>query len=199
MDRDHELCTKALASLLTTTALSIPAVSLFLQKYMHLALGPIFLLLGMFLVGLITVTSGGTMMNEGMQKRVDAMGIWGALLLGILFAVSFCPTSAAWFFGLLALTMGSEAGAITPVLAKIGISLPTASISGGTILLPLIYGVGTALPVIVVAFLLAYSAQSVGKTYNILSKVEWWARMTTGWIFVLVGAYFSLKYVFDFA
>ena len=101
-----------LAALLTTTALSIPAVSVFLQKYMHLVLGPIFLLLGMFLVGLITVAIGGAMMSEGMQKRVDSMGVWGALLLGILFAVSFCPTSAAWFFGLLALIMGSEAGAI---------------------------------------------------------------------------------------
>ena len=83
-----------LAALLTTTALSIPAVSVFLQKYMHLALGPVFLLLGMFLVGLLTITSGGTMMSEKMQNRVDAMGIWGALLLGILFAISFCPTSA---------------------------------------------------------------------------------------------------------
>ena len=43
------------------------------------------------------------MMSEAMQKRVDAMGIWGALLMGVLFAVSFCPTSAVWFFGLLAL------------------------------------------------------------------------------------------------
>jgi len=183
-----------LAGLLTTTALSIPAVSLFLQKYMHLVLGPIFLLLGMFLVGLITVTAGGTMMSEGMQKRVDAMGIWGALLLGVLFAVSFCPTSATWFFGLLALIMGSEAGAIT---TRVGVSLPTASIPGGTILLPLIYGIGTALPVIVVAFLLAYSAKSVGKAYNVLSKVEWWARMTTGWVFILIGAYFALTCVFE--
>ena len=185
-----------LAALLTTTALSIPAVSIFLQKYMHLVLGPIFLLLGMFLVGLITISSGGTMMSEGMQKRVDAMGIWGALLLGLLFAISFCPTSAAWFFGLLALIMGSEAGAITSVLAKVGISLPTASLPAGTVILPLVYGIGTALPVLVVAFLLAYSAQAVGKTYNVLSKVEWWARMTTGWIFVAVGVYFSISYVF---
>ena len=182
-----------LAALLTTTALSIPAVSLFLQKYMHLVLGPIFLLLGMFLVGLITVTGGGTMMSEGMQKRVDAMGIWGALLLGFLFAVSFCPTSAAWFFGLLALIMGSEAGAITGVLANVGISLPQASLPAGTLVLPLVYGIGTALPVLVVAILLAYSAQAVGKTYNVLSKVEWWARMITGWLFVLVGIYFSLS------
>ena len=83
--------------------------------------------------------------------------------------------------------MGSEAGAISSVLAKVGIALPTASVPAGAVVLPLIYGVGTALPVIVVAFLLAYSAQSVGKTYNVLSKVEWWSRMTTGWIFILIG------------
>ena len=99
----------ALAVLLAATAMSIPAVSLFLQKYMHMVLGPDFLLLGMFLVGLITFSGGGAMMSEGMQKRIDAMGIWGALLLGVLFAVAFCPTSAAWFFGLVALILGSEA------------------------------------------------------------------------------------------
>ena len=186
-----------LAALLTTTAMSIPAVSVFLQSSMHLVLGPVFLLLGMFLVGLITFMVGGTVMTEGMQKRVDAMGVWGALLLGVLFAVSFCPTSAAWFFGLLALTMGTEAGAITLVLERVGIVLPEASLAGSSIVLPLIYGVGTALPVLIVAGLLAYSAQAVGKAYNALSKVEWWARMITGWVFIVVGAYFSLRYVFD--
>jgi len=186
-----------LATLLTTTAMSIPAVSVFLQRYMHLVLGPVLLLLGMFLVGLITFTIGGTIMTEGMQKRVDSMGVWGALLLGVLFAVSFCPTSAAWFFGLLALTMGSEAGAITAVLERVGVILPEASLVGGSLILPLVYGIGTAVPVLVVAGLLAYSAQAVGKTYNMLSKIEWWARMTTGWVFILVGIYFNLKYVFE--
>ena len=119
------------------------------------------------------------------------------MLLGALFAVSFCPVSAAWFFGLVALILGSEAGAITAVLANVGISLPEASLPAGTVVLPLIYGVGTAVPVLLVAFLLAYSAHSVGKTYNMLSKVEWWARQITGWTFVLAGVYFSLKYVFE--
>jgi cytochrome c-type biogenesis protein len=187
----------ALAALLATTALSIPAVSIFLQKYMHLVLAPIFLLLGMFLVGLITTNLGGASMSEAVQKRVDTMGVWGALLLGVLFAVSFCPTSAAWFFGLIALIMGSEAGAITTLLAKVGVSLPTASLPGGALVLPFIYGIGTALPVLMVAFLLAYSAKSVGKTYNMLSKVEWWARQVTGWVFILAGVYFSLKYAFE--
>jgi cytochrome c-type biogenesis protein len=187
----------ALAVLLASTAMSIPAVSLFLQKYMHLVLGPIFLVLGMFLVGLITTNLGGASMSERMQKRVDAMGIWGALPLGVLFAVSFCPTSAAWFFGLLALVMGSEAGAITTVLAKVGISLSDAALPGSIVVLPVIYGIGTALPVILVAFLLAYSVQSVGKTYNILARSEWWARQLTGWLFIVIGVHFTLKYAFD--
>jgi len=51
--------------------------------------------------------------------------------------------------------------------------------------------------VTVFAVLLATSAQSVGKAYNVLAKIEWWARMLTGWIFILVGIYFSLKYVFQ--
>lgn len=186
-----------LATLLAVTALSIPAVATFLQAYMHLALGPIFLLLGMFLVGFVTITSGGTMMSPAMRNRVDALGIWGALLLGVLFAVSFCPTSAVWFFGLLALVFGAESEAVTAKLAAIGISLPQASLPGSTIVLPLVYGIGTAVPVLLVAFLLAYSAQSIGKTYNVLGKVEWWARMITGWLFIALGLFFVLRYVFE--
>ena len=57
--------------------------------------------------------------------------------------------------------------------------------------------VGTALPVILVAFTLAYGAQAVGAAYNVLSKIEWWVRQITGWVFVLVSGYFSIKYVFE--
>jgi cytochrome c-type biogenesis protein len=183
--------------LLAGTAMSIRGVSVFLQTYMHLVLAPIFLLLGMFLVGLITTDFGGATMTAGLQKRIDAMGIWGALVLGILFAVSFCPTSAVWFFGLLALMMGSEARAVTAELGRIGINLPEAALPGSTVVLPLIYGIGTAVPVLLVAVVLAYSAQSIGKTYNALGKIEWWARQATGWIFVLLGVWFAMKYVFE--
>ena len=93
--------------------------------------------------------------------------------------------------------MGSEVGEISSLSDKIGISLPAASLPGGMVLLPWTYGVGTALPVVLIAFLLAFSAQSVGKAYHILSKVEWWARMATGWLFIVVGVYFSIQYVFE--
>ena len=165
-----------LAIVLVASVLSVPQIAMFLQKYMHLVLGPILILVGMFLMGLIELNLGGKGMSEGLQKRVDAMGVWGALLLGMIFALTFCPTSAALFFG-----------SLIPLSLKMNSS----------VLLPVVYGVGTALPVIVFAALLATSAQSVGKAYNVLAKIEWWARMLTGVIFIVVGLYFSLKHVFQ--
>ena len=186
-----------LAVLVTTTALSIRALSLFLQHTMYLLLGPVLLLLGLILTGLIQVTSGGIWVSSAMQKRIDAMGMWGAFLLGILFAMSFCPGPAVWFSGLLALVIGSEAGAIASVLERVGIEASEATVPGGLLVLPLVYGIGTALPVVVVAFLLAYSAKSIGKAYDALARVEWWARMIAGTLFMLIGIGLSLRYVFE--
>lgn len=165
----------ALAFVLVASVLSVPQISMFLQKYMHLALGPILIIVGMFLLGLIEINLSGGGMSARLQERVDALGIWGALLLGIVFALTFCPTSAALFFG-----------SLVPLSLKVNSSVT----------LPVVYGVGTALPVLIFAVILATSAQSVGKAYNVLGKIEWWARMLTGFIFVLVGLYFSLKHVF---
>jgi cytochrome c-type biogenesis protein len=163
-----------LAFVLVYAALSNAQVSMFLQKYMHIFLGPVLILVGMLLLGLIQFHLGGSGVGERLQRRVEAMGVWGALLLGVVFALSFCPTSAGLFFG----NLMSSVKASSPVL------------------MPLIYGIGTALPVLVFAGLIAFSAQSVGKAFNVLSKVEWWARMTTGAIFVTVGMLFSLEYCF---
>lgn len=163
------------AMVLVASVLGIPQISLFLQKYMHMVLGPILIVVGMFLTGLIEWNASGGGMGEGLQKRVDAMGIWGSLLLGIVFALTFCPTSAALFFG-----------SLVPLSLKVN----------SRVILPLVYGIGTALPVIVFAVLLANGAQSVGRAYNAMAKLEWWARMVTGWVFVLVGVYFSLRHIF---
>lgn len=166
----------ALAFVLVATVLSVPQVSMFLQQYMHLVIGPLLIVVGMFLIGLIELQLGGGGMGERLQKRVDALGIWGSLLLGVVFALTFCPTSAALFFGSL---------------------IPLSLQLGSRVALPAIYGIGTAVPVLVFAVLLATSAQSVGKAYNVLAKLEWWARMLTGGIFILIGIYFSLAFVFE--
>jgi cytochrome c-type biogenesis protein len=165
-----------LGIVLVACMLSKEQTALYLQKYMHLVLGPILIVVGMFLLRLIQFSMGGGGMSEALQKRVDAIGIWGALLLGAVFALSFCPVSAALFFG-----------SLIPLAVKVQSS----------VVLPVVYGIGTALPVMLFAALLALSAQSVGKAYNILGKVEWWGRIITGWIFILLGVYFSLKYIFE--
>lgn len=160
-----------LAFILVSTALSVPQVSLFLQKYMHLLLGPTLVLVGMFLVGLIQINIGGRGVSDGLKRRIDALGIWGSLVMGALFALAFCPTSAALFFG--------------NVMASVN--------AGSTITLPLLFGVGTALPVIIFAVLIALGSQVLGKAFKTVSKVEWWARVGTGWMILLVGVWLSIQ------
>ncbi len=164
------------AIVLVASMLSVPQVSLFLQKYLHMALGPLLIVVGMFLLGLIQFNLGGGGLSVALQKRVDTLGIWAAMPLGMIFALSFCPTSAALFFGSL---------------------IPLSLQADSRLALPLIYGVGTAVPVLVFATIIAGGAQSLGKAFQVLSRVEWWARMATGGIFVATGLWFSLKYIFE--
>jgi len=165
----------ALGFLLVASVMSIPQVSMFLQKHMHVLLGPILILVGMVLLGLLSVPLPNAGGGGKVQKHADAWGIWGALLLGVVFALSFCPVSAALFFG-----------SLIPLSVQVNSSIA----------IPSLYGLGTALPVIVFAVLLAVSAKSVGKAFNVLTKIEWWARMATGGIFLAVGLFFSLRYIF---
>jgi len=165
-----------LAVVLVASVLSVPQVAQFLQRWMPLVLGPILILVGMVLLGMIEVNFRGGGMSEGMRRRIDALGVWGALPLGAVFALAFCPTSAALFFGSL---------------------VPLALRLNSSVTLPLMYGVGTALPVIGFAVLLATSVQAVGKAYQVLARLEWWARVLTGWVFIGIGIYYALRYVYE--
>ena len=160
-----------LSFLLVSTALSIPQVSIFLQKYMHLLVGPMLVLMGMFLVGLIDVSWAGVGVTERLKQRIDALGVWGALALGVLFALAFCPTSAALFFGSIMTSLGT----------------------GSTVMMPLLYGVGTALPVIVFAVVIAFGSQALGKAFGAVSRFERWARTITGAAILLVGLWLTCQ------
>jgi cytochrome c biogenesis protein CcdA len=165
-----------LGILLVTSVLSIPQVSHILQKYMNKILGPVLIFVGMILLELIHINISGSGLSEKMQKRVELWGIWGAGLLGIVFALSFCPISAALFFGsLLPLSVKYESGFALPAL----------------------YGLGTGLPVFLFAVLMAFGAQSVGKAFNKLTQLELWIRRITGVIFIAIGVYFCLTHIFD--
>ena len=164
-----------LGVLLVASILSIPEISNFLQKYMNRLLGPILILVGMFLLGLINIGSFGFGANAKMQARAGAYGIWGAGLLGIIFALSFCPVSAALFFGTL---------------------IPISMKYDSRFLLPSLYGIGTGLPVILVGVLISYGTHLAGKALDRLAEIEKWARLLTGIIFILAGFYYALQYIF---
>ncbi len=146
-----------------------------LQKYMIMGLGPIMILVGLILIGIITFKIKGFTISKKIQCRAESLGTLGGGLLGIIFALSFCPTSAALFFGSL---------------------LPIALEHNSSILLPTLYGIGTGLPVIFFAILLATGTNIVSKAYNQITVFEKWARFITGIIFIGIGIYYTLSYSF---
>ncbi|MCX6645317.1 MAG: sulfite exporter TauE/SafE family protein [bacterium] len=93
----------------------------------------------------------------------------------MLFGLSFCPVSAALFFGSL---------------------IPLAISHESTFVIPSVYGLGTALPVVIFALIIAFSAKSLGRAFNNLKSFEIWARRITGVLFILVGIYYSLAFIF---
>ena len=156
--------------------LSMPSVSQWLQKYMNRLLGPILVLAGMFLLELIRVNVGSGKLTDWAQKHAGKGGLGAALFLGVVFALSFCPVSAALFFGSL---------------------LPLAVEHQSGIVFPLLYGVGTALPVFAFGILIALGAQQVGRVFQQVSRFEFWARRVTGALFIAIGVYLTLAYTID--
>ena len=164
-----------LAMLLVSSLLSAPTVSDVLQRYMNKILGPVLILVGMILMDLIQLRTRGSGLAERMGHRVESWGPWGGLPLGVLFALSFCPLSAALFFG-----------SLIPLSVKYE----------SAVALPIVYGAGTALPVLVFAILIVVGAHAVGRAYDRITQLEWWARRVTGVLFIAIGVYFCLKFVF---
>ncbi|MGE5610467.1 MAG: aromatic aminobenezylarsenical efflux permease ArsG family transporter [Bacillota bacterium] len=150
-------------------------IARFLQKYLNQLLGPILILVGMLLLGLFEFTTSLTLAGTGVQERASRGGTWWSVILGILFALSFCPVSAGLFFGGL---------------------IPLSATHSSRFLLPTLYGAGTALPVIVFAFLMAFASRSVGLAFNRLTQIERWVRLITGVVFILAGIYYCLAYIY---
>lgn len=157
-----------LGMLIVGGMLSIPSVSFFLQKHMHNLLGPAMIISGILILGVIPLKFGVSFDATRIQKRAEKAGMFSAVLLGILFALAFCPVSAALFFGSL---------------------IPLAIKHESIFILPTIYGIGTGLPVLVFAILIALGIGSIGKMFNAITMFELWARRATGVIFMGIGVY----------
>ena len=161
--------------LLVSSLLSAPMLSHLLQKYMNKFLGPILIVVGLILLNVIRFNLNAGGISEKLQQRAQRMGVWGGAFLGILFALSFCPTSAALFFGTL---------------------LPLAVQQQSAIVLPVVYGIATGLPVLIFALLLALGANRIGTAFNRITHFERWARRITAILFIGVGIYYTLINIF---
>lgn len=166
----------ALGALIMAGLTASGQIALFLQKYLNQALGPALILVGMLLLGILRSTASVSFVGSGIQEKAAKGGIGYSALLGMLFALSFCPVSAGLFFGVL---------------------IPLSAANDSVIIIPLVYGIGTAAPVIFFALLIAFASKKLGSAFNRLTQIELWVRRITGSVFVLAGIYYSLVYVFE--
>ena len=132
-------------------------------------LGPLLILIGLFLLGVLKFNLPGfSGLTEKAAER-SRTGFWGMLLLGIIFALAFCPYSGVLYFGML---------------------IPMTISNTNGLILPLVFALATGLPVIICAWLIAYSVNGVGKFYDKIKVFEFWFRKVVAIIFILSGLYF---------
>lgn len=160
--------------IIISSLLSVPQAAQFLQKYLVKALGPLLIVTGLFLLELISIRLPGISLSEKHHNKLVESGAPGAFVLGLVFALAFCPVSAALFFGsLIPLALNSKAGA----------------------LLPLIYGIGTGIPVFMFAIAIALGMTSLSHWFRKITRLEYYTRRITGAIFILVGLYYTGIYI----
>lgn len=163
-----------LGALLVSSAEAIPRVSFFLQQHMHIILGPLLILIGAVLLGAFNFPFSGPGISHKLQLRLARSGALGALLLGIVFALAFCPVSAALFFG-----------------STFGI----AARHGSSLLIPGLYGIGTALPVLGFAFVVAFGAHAIGALFHRIRVFEKWARRISAIVCIGAGIYILISHL----
>lgn len=147
----------------------------FLQQWGEKLLGPLLILIGLFMLGVFNFIRlpGMGSLTGAMEKRANK-GFWGVLLLGVVFALAFCPYSGVLYFGMLIpMTISSAAG----------------------LYLPLVFALATGIPVILFAWLIAFSVGSIGGLYNKMKVFETWFRRVVAVLFIAVGLYYVVLMV----
>lgn len=151
---------------------SMFAVQKAVSKYGEILIAPLLIVIGIYMLDLIKLNIPKISINgEYVKKRTK--GSWGALFLGILFSLAFCPSSGIFFFGML---------------------IPLSAAEAGGYLLPVVYAIATGLPVILVAWVLAYSVAGLGKFYNRIQVFEKWLRKIVAILFIAVGIYYAVMF-----
>jgi cytochrome c-type biogenesis protein len=144
-------------------------VTMLFQGWGEKLLGPLLIIIGLLMLDFIRIKFPGfSGLTEKMGEH-SKRSYWGTLLLGMVFAMAFCPYSGVLYFAML-------------------IPITITSISG--LYLPVVFAIATGLPVIIFAWLLAYAVGNVGKLYNQIKTFELWFRRVVAVLFILVGIYY---------
>ena len=144
----------------------------FFQRYGEKFLGPLLIVIGLFMLGIIKIRFPGM---GGLTSRMQQKTQWGyldAVLLGLVFALAFCPYSGVLYFGML-------------------VPMTVASASG--FYLPVVFAIATGIPVIIFAWILAYTVSGIGGVYNKVKTFELWFRRIIAVLFIAVGIYYIFR------
>ncbi len=139
------------------------------QRYGEKVIGPLLIVIGLFMFGVLKIRFPGVgkLTSRFQEKGVKNYG--EVLLIGFLFALAFCPYSGVLYFGML---------------------IPMSITSAKGLILPLVFALATGIPVIIVAWLLAFTISGIGKFYSTLKMFEFWMRRVVALLFVVVGIYY---------
>lgn len=164
-----------LGILIIMAGLEIPGLASFLQDFGEEILGPLLIIVGLIMLNINRLSfnlGGGKLSSIG--GKVADWGMIGGLLLGILFALAFCPYSAVLFFGLL---------------------IPLALKTTGGVTLPAVFAIGTGLPVLVFGMLLSIGVSRVSTWLNVLTRAEKIIRVVVSIIFIGIGIYYVVLWI----
>ena len=147
----------------------------FFQRYGEKIIGPLLIIIGLFMLDIFRINFPGfSRLTSGLQNKKKWRYI-DAVLLGLVFAFAFCPYSGVLYFGMLVpLTISSSSG----------------------LYLPVVYAIATGIPVIVFAWIIAYTVSGIGGAYNKLKTFELWFRRLISVLFIIVGIYYIIRVYF---
>lgn len=150
------------------------SIERFVGRYGEMVLGPALMLMGLYMAfgSKLQLPSMGF---NGSEERFAKHGRWGAFLLGVFFALAFCPSSGIFYFGML---------------------IPMSATATMGYLLPVVFAVATALPVLVVAWVLAFSAEQIGRVYGRMQSIKRWLNIVVSALFTLIGIYYCITVYF---
>ncbi|MBL7111959.1 MAG: sulfite exporter TauE/SafE family protein [Bacteroidales bacterium] len=144
-------------------------ISGWFQQYGEKIIGPLLIIIGFLMLDIIKINFPGFSRLKNRFQKKGVKSYRDVLLLGILFALAFCPYSGVLYFGMLIpMTIGSASG----------------------LYLPVVFAIATGIPVIIFAWLLAYTVSGVGKLYNSMKTFEVWFRRIISIVFIGIGVYY---------